>query len=156
MASWVTFPLDIFKYQDHLVRDGEMKMGRIIKTITIKKDPASQGNEVAAVFDTGAERSYVKRSVLPLGVHCIPIVSFTSGLGGARREIREVCPLNGEIQGLPFNINAHPVEDIGIIDGEDIGVLVGATTMEQWDIKVHPKDQTLDLTGLRRREFIEL
>ena len=131
-------------------------MGRIVKTITIKADPEGRGKEVDAIFDTGAERSYVKRSDIPEGIRCSPIASFTAGLGGVRREIREICPLNGEIQGLPFNINAHPVDEIGIIDGKDIGIIIGATTMEEWDIKIHPKERTLDLTGLRRREFIEL
>lgn len=131
-------------------------MGRTIETITIKGDPESHGKKVTAIFDNGAERSYIKRSALPDDVHCAPIASFTSGLGGVRREIREVCPLNAEIQGLPFNINAHPVEEIGQIDGQEVAVLIGATTMEEWDIKLIPKGKTLDLTGLKRREFIEL
>ncbi|NVM28650.1 MAG: hypothetical protein HWN65_07380 [Candidatus Helarchaeota archaeon] len=131
-------------------------MGRIIRTIKIKKDPEGPGKEVTAIFDTGAERSYVKRSKLPDDVTCQPIAGFTSGLGGKDHQIQERCILNAEIEKLPFDISAHPIENIGIIDGEDIDVIVGATTMEEWDIRPLPKKKELDLTGLKKREFTEL
>jgi len=86
----------------------------------------------------------------------MPIKSFISGFGGARHEITEVCMINAEISGLPFNISVHPVEEIGIMDGKEIGIIVGATTMEEWEIIPIPKTKDLDLSGLEKREFVEL
>jgi hypothetical protein len=34
-------------------------------------------------------------------------------------------------------------------------VLIGARTMEQWEIRLDPRSGALDLEGLRRREFTE-
>lgn len=47
------------------------------------------------------------------------------------------------------------MEDLGKINGKKIEVVIGALTMEKWEIIPNPKDATLDLTGLQRREFIE-
>jgi len=47
------------------------------------------------------------------------------------------------------------VAEIGKIDGKEVTVIIGALTMEKWEIKLDPKTGELDLTGLRRREFTE-
>ena len=38
----------------------------------------------------------------------------------------------------------------------ELDAIIGARTMEQWEIKVDPRTGGLDLGGLRRREFTEL
>jgi len=39
--------------------------------------------------------------------------------------------------------------------GHKLDVLLGAGTMEQWEISVNPKERSLGLEGLKRREFAE-
>jgi len=41
------------------------------------------------------------------------------------------------------------------VNGRELDILIGALTMEEWEINLYPKRGTLDLTGLKRREFIE-
>ncbi len=40
-------------------------MGRIVKTIKIRANPESEGEDVMALFDTGSDRSYIQRDRLP-------------------------------------------------------------------------------------------
>ena len=124
-------------------------MGRIIKKIEIEGKPA------VALFDTGAVYTYV-RSFL---VRHAPRVAMTPpvhvSLGGREIHIREVCFIHGKIEGLDFLTDAVPVEEIGHADGHELDTLVGARTMEQWEIILNPKTKTLGLEGLKRREFTE-
>ena len=60
-----------------------------------------------------------------------------------------------EIEGLGFNTSAVPVESLGKGDGHDLDAIIGAITMEAWEITVNPKDGSLGLEGLKRREFTE-
>jgi hypothetical protein len=89
----------------------------------------------------------------------IPILSvlkpYRLGLGGRVIKVKEVCTIRGRIEGLEFDTKAIPVEEIGEVDGKKLGMLIGTLTMEEWEIRLNPKDRTLDLTGLRRREFTE-
>jgi hypothetical protein len=77
------------------------------------------------------------------------------GLGGPHIDINEFCLFNGAIDGLAFSGDAVPVADLGAADGHKLDAIVGALTMERWEIKLDPKSGTLDLEGLRRREFTE-
>ena len=69
-------------------------------------------------------------------------------------EIRELCLVQGKIEGLNFLTDAVPVPEIGRADGHELDVLVGSLTMERWEIRLDPRSGELDLEGLRRREFI--
>jgi hypothetical protein len=124
-------------------------MARIIKTIEIEEDPAM------ALFDTGALYTYVRSSL----TRDAPRVEIPSpprvAMGGRIMEIRELCFVRGKIEGLDFVTEAVPIDELGKADGYDLDVLIGARTMEQWEIKLDPRTGTLDLDGLRRREFIE-
>jgi len=40
-------------------------------------------------------------------------------------------------------------------DGHELDALIGTLIMEQWEIKLDPRNGTLDLEGLRHREFTE-
>jgi predicted aspartyl protease len=124
-------------------------MGRIIKTIEIEGQPA------AALFDTGATYSYVRSSLASSAPRIAMTVPPRVGLGGKTIEIKEICLIHGKIEGLAFESDAVPIDEIGRADGHDLDILIGARTMEQWEIKVDPKTGTLDLEGLRRREFTE-
>jgi hypothetical protein len=124
-------------------------MGRIIKTIEIEGQPAT------ALFDTGASYTYVRSDF----VANLPRKSVTRpvrvALGGQDIEIQEICFIEGKIEGLDFFTDAVPVEGLGRADGYELDAIVGARSMEQWELRLDPKTGELDLEGLRRREFTE-
>jgi|SRR3989304_1746310 len=122
---------------------------RILKEIEI------EGKKATALFDTGSLNSYVSRYLLkeaPIRTLSKP---YTVALGGRTIEVREQCLIEGAIEGLPFSTSVIPIDELGRVDGKTIDVLIGALTMEQWEIIPNPKDATLDLSGLKRREFTE-
>lgn len=124
-------------------------MGRIIQTIEIEGQPA------VALFDTGAVYTYVLSPLMQnvprkLVTHPVQVT-----LGGQGIDIRELCFIEGKIEGLDFFTDAVPVTKLGRADGHELDAIIGARTLEQWEIKLDPKNGTLDLEGLRRREFTE-
>ena len=124
-------------------------MSRVIKTIEI------EGRPVKALFDTGAFHSYVLRKYL----EGVPMRSVTKpyevALGGETIKIKERALINGKIEGLDFDTSVVPVESLGKANGHDLDAIIGASTMKPWEIALNPKDGTLGLEGLRRREFTE-
>jgi hypothetical protein len=130
-------------------KDGGQTVARIIKNIEIEGQPA------VALFDTGAVYTYVRSSLVRDVPRRIVTRPAHVALGGKDIEIRELCLIEGKIEGLDFFGNAVPVDDIGHADGQELDVLIGALVMEQWEIRLDPKNGTLDLEGLRRREFTE-
>jgi len=76
-------------------------------------------------------------------------------LGGKEIDIRELCLIEGKIEGLDFFTDAVLVDEVGYANGQELDILIGALTMERWEIKLDPKSGALDLEGLRRREFTE-
>ena len=56
---------------------------------------------------------------------------------------------------MDFFTDAVPIDKLGQADGHQLDALIGALTMERWEIKFDPKAGVLDLEGLRRREFTE-
>jgi len=124
-------------------------MGRIIKEIEI------EGKPVFALFDTGSTNTYVEKRLLPnISLFSVP-EPYRGVLGGKVKEVREVSLIRGKIESLGFDIEAIPIDEIGKIDGRGVAVIIGALTMEKWEIRLDPKSGELDLTGLRRREFTE-
>ena len=122
---------------------------RIVKKVEI------EGQETTALFDTSALHTYIVRFLLkevPLRQVLEP---YRVALGGKRIEVKQYCSVNGKIEGFGFHTAAIPVDEIGKINGQTINVLIGALTMEEWEIIPNPKDGTLDLSGLKRREFTE-
>lgn len=124
-------------------------MGRIIKDIEIEGKPA------VALFDTGALHTYVRPSYLESVPRRAISHPLRVALGGRGIDIREHCLTDGKIEGLDFSTDAVPLEDIGRVEGRDLDALIGAMTMERYEIKLDPRAGTLDLEGLRRREFTE-
>jgi hypothetical protein len=123
-------------------------MGRIVKPVVIGKKKCN------ALFDTGASRTYIERGVLPKGTKTIrtrrtQIVE----MGGRTHALTEACLLEGEIEGLSFAFTGYPVERIGTAERRHIHLLVGAPTMEEYEIMLNPSKRELDLEGLRRLEF---
>ncbi|MBM4047437.1 MAG: hypothetical protein FJ279_20215 [Planctomycetes bacterium] len=124
-------------------------MSRIIKTIEIEGHPA------VALFDTGAMYTYVRSSLVRGTPRRAMVPPARVGLGGREVQIHELCFVQGKIEGLDFLADAVPVAELGSADGHELDALIGARTMEQWEIRLDPKAGTLDLEGLRRREFTE-
>jgi hypothetical protein len=126
-------------------------MSRVIKTIEI------EGQPVKALFDTGAFNSYLLRRYLGgLPDRMVPVAKpYEVALGGETIKIRERALVNGKIEGLDFDTSVVPVESLDKANGHDLDAIIGAITMEAWEITVNPKDGSLGLEGLRRREFTE-
>ncbi len=124
-------------------------MSRVIKTIEI------EGQPVRALFDTGAFHSYVLRRYLervPMRAVAKP---YEVALGGETIEIKERALINGKIEGLDFDTSVVPVNSLGKANGHELDAIIGAITMEAWEITVNPKEGSLGLEGLKRREFTE-
>ena len=126
-------------------------MSRVIKTIEIEGQPAK------ALFDTGAFHTYVLRSYVErLPNRLVPVIApYEVSLGGETFKVREQALINGKIEGLGFDTIVVPVEALGKANGHDLDAIIGAITMKPWEITVNPKDGSLGLEGLRRREFTE-
>lgn len=124
-------------------------MGRIIKEIEI------EGQRAVALFDSGAIYTYVRESLVAQCPRTRVAAPIRVVLGGQHIQIRELCVVNGKIEGLDFFADVVPVADLGRADGHALDAIIGATTLEKWEIKLDPKTGTLGLEGLLRREFIE-
>ncbi len=124
-------------------------MGRIIKRIEI------EGQSAVALFDTGANYTYVRADLIQNVPRRRVAQPVRVAIGGQEIEITEVCLIEGAIEGLNFFTDALPVPELGEADGHELDAIIGARTMEQWEIRLDPSTGELDLEGLRRREFKE-
>jgi hypothetical protein len=108
-------------------------MSRIIKTIEIEGKPA------VALFDTGAFHTYVARSLLK-NIRGRPVSRpYEVALGGKTLVVREHIVVNGKIEGLDFTTTVVPVSRLGVADGQRLDAMIGAITMEEWEITINPK-----------------
>jgi len=124
-------------------------MSRVIRKIEI------EGKEAVALFDTGAFHTYVLRKYLQ-DVASRPVAQpYEVSLGGQTFTVRERALVNGKIEGLDFDTTVVPVTSLGKADGQELDAIIGAITMEHWEITVNPRDGSLGLDGLRRREFTD-
>jgi hypothetical protein len=122
---------------------------RIVKEIEIA------GKTALALFDTGSLHTYVALRLLE-GVPSQTLRHpYKVALGGRVIEVSVHCLVDGTIEGLEFMTSAVPVDKVGKVDGKEVDVIIGALTMEEWEIIPNPKEGSLDLSGLRRREFTE-
>lgn len=123
-------------------------MARILRDILVN------GQKVKALFDTGSARSYALEK-LTRDAPRLKVKPYTVGLGGRVITVAEECILRGEIEGLEFTVKAIPVDTLGRIDGHEVGIIIGATAMEEWEIRIDMARAELDLRGLKKREFTE-
>jgi len=123
-------------------------MARTFKNIQI------EGKEAFVLFDTGSLRSYVRKEFASETRR--KTIPFKVGLGGYSFEIDESCLLTCEIDGLEFDIEAHPIKGLGTDEyGRRIDAVIGAIGMEKWGLIPDPRTGEIDLTVLRKRKFIE-
>lgn len=118
------------------------------------KDIEIEGKRVFVLFDTGSLRTYVKKEFASqIRWDTLP---FEVGLGGRSLKVNEACALHCAIDGLKFDIEAHPVEEIGTDErGREIDAIIGAMSMEKWGMVPNPKTGEIDLTALRKGVFTE-
>jgi len=113
-----------------------------------------EGKTAYVLFDTGSTRSYVRREFASEVKR--KIKPFHVGLGGRVYMVDEVCLMVCSIDGLEFDVEAYPVEDLGVDEkGRKIDAIIGALAMEKRVLVPNPKTGEIDLTALRRREFTE-
>jgi hypothetical protein len=114
-------------------------MSRVIKTIEIEGQPAQ------ALFDTGAFHSYLLRRYLEeMPDRFVPVAKpYGVALGGETFAVREHALINGKIEGLDFNTMVVPVEHLGMENHRDLDAIMGASTMNPWEITLNPGDGCL-------------
>jgi len=126
----------------------------------IIQDIAFDGIKKKALFDSGSITSYITKDALPECAVCISIKPIDVSLGGKHHRITKRCFVPGKLNEIPFEFDAFVIDELGkVLDVKQkrkiqLDILVGATTMEEWGIYLNPKKQTLDLTGLKKREFV--
>jgi hypothetical protein len=74
----------------------DKKMARIVKEIEI------DGKRLIVLFDTGSTNTYIRKEAAPVNKITLKH-PFRVGLGGKTREIKEMCLIEGEIEGLGFS-----------------------------------------------------
>ena len=90
------------------------------------------------------------------GIHIRQVpVPYRVAIDGEAIEVKESCIIVGRIEGYGFDTKATPINELGEVDGKVLDAIIGAETMEGWEIKLDPRNDTLDLDGLKRREFTE-
>jgi hypothetical protein len=124
-------------------------MARIIKTIEV------EGQSAVALFDTGVTDTYVRSSLVASALRRSLPRPVCVVLGDQKIQLRELCLIQGRIEGLDFFTTAVPLEQLGRADGYDLDVIIGALTMNQWELRLDPNSGELNLEGLKRRTFIE-
>jgi len=122
---------------------------RIVKEIEI------QGKRALALFDTGSLHTYVASRLLEGAPTQALRRPYKVALGGKTFEVKIHCSIQGSIEGLDFHTEVVPIDEVGRVDGKEVDIIIGALTMEEWEIIPNPRDGTLDLSGLKRREFTE-
>jgi hypothetical protein len=132
----------------------EEKENRGLRMRTVKEIEI-EGKTAVALFDTGSQHTYVALRLLestPIRPLRRP---YKVTLGGKVIDVNVHCLVDGAIDGLEFMTSVVPVDNVGKVDGKEVDVIIGALTMEEWEIIPNPKEGTLDLSGLKRREFTE-
>ena len=123
---------------------------RIIKEIEI------EGKKAVALFDSGAFHSYVKTGLLKgAPLRKIPVVPYRVAIGGREIRVKEHYAVWGKIDGYAFSTYVTRTTSLGKIDGKKLDAIIGAETMEAWEITLDPRKGTLGLEGLKRKEFTE-
>lgn len=128
-------------------------MGYIIKEIKFENK-----QKALALFDSGSMFTYILHSAIPKNTITIPIEKeITARLAGDVHKLKSVCLIKGYINGYEFLFHAYPIDKIGTINFNgkkvEIEIIIGAPSMEEWEISLDMKKQELDLSGLKRRDF---
>jgi hypothetical protein len=124
-------------------------MGRIREYIQI------DGLKCWTLFDSGARNTYITPQVASrLTTTQLP-KAIKTALGGGLKKASKAALLVARLEGHDISTNAYVINDIGHDeDGKKIDVLFGALAMQQWGIRLVPKEERLDFTHFTK-EFVE-
>ncbi len=124
-------------------------MGRIREFIGVN------GKKFWTLFDSGARNTYITPQVAShLATTDLP-KAVKSALGGGVKKASKVALLVARIEGRDISTNAYVINEIGHDEeGKGIDILFGALAMQQWGIRLVPKDECLDMTHFPK-EFVE-
>lgn len=100
------------------------------------------------LFDSGAENTYVLRSVAAGAPARKMRRPRKARLGGEKHAIAHVCLLEAQVEGKPVEVTAFPIRAIGLDRKarRPIEVLFGAVAMQQWGIELDLKRERLDMS----------
>jgi len=124
-------------------------MGRIREFIKVN------GKKCWTLFDSGARNTYVTPEVAShLATTQLP-KPLKSALGGSVKKASKAALLVARVEGHNISTNALVIDRIGQDEeGKTIDVFFGALAMQQWGIRLVPKEERLDLTHYPE-EFVE-
>jgi hypothetical protein len=113
------------------------------------------GEKCWTLFDSGARNTYVTpRVAAQLATTQLP-KALKSALGGGVKKASKAALLVAKVEGHNVSTNAYVIDEIGHDEeGKTIDVLFGALAMQQWGIRLLPKEERLDLTHFPK-EFVE-
>jgi hypothetical protein len=124
-------------------------VGRIREMIMV------DGRECRTLFDTGARGTYVVPGVADMLLASETHHPIRTGLGGSVKEVKKRALLEAEVGGRFISTNAMAVDEIGTDeDGRPIEILFAALAMQQWEIRLAPDEEKLDLSHYSD-EFVE-
>ncbi len=124
-------------------------MGRIREFIQVN------GKKCWTLFDSGARNTYVTPQVAShLATTELP-KAVRSALGGGVKKASRAALLVARVEGHNGSTNAYVINEIGHDEeGRTFDVLFGALAMQQWGIRLLPREERLDLTHFPK-EFVE-
>jgi hypothetical protein len=124
-------------------------MGRIREFIQVN------GKKCWTLFDSGARNTYVTPEVAAHLVTTQLPKALKSALGGGVKRASRAAILLARVERHTISTNAYVIDEIGHDeDGKAIDILFGALAMQQWGIRLLPKEERLDLTHFSK-EFVE-
>jgi len=130
------------------IKEKRPEIGRIMQEIEV------DGKKRIALFDTESTMSLITESALPECAGCLHINPVKTRIVGVNYTLEKRCLINSKIEGLDFVFSPFVINKPVMVDKQKVDIIIGAATMRTWDIKLDPKKKKLDLTGLKKREFI--
>lgn len=115
------------------------------------------GASLHAIFDPGAQNSYITKSALTkLHLQPQPIgYTYRVGLGGKKQKIKEEASFLGKLHGFSLHLRPYLIDALGKSEeGKEIDLLFGILDMEKWGVELDIEHKKLDLSYLRK-EFVE-
>ncbi|MBI3272792.1 MAG: hypothetical protein HYZ53_27645 [Planctomycetes bacterium] len=124
-------------------------MGRIFDSIHVGKE------RLYTLFDTGAKNSFISARAAAAGQVAELAGRQVAEIGGKRHRLRQGCFLEGTLRKRHVVVRAFVLPEIGVDgDGRPIDVIFGADDMQNYGIRLIPKEELLDLSHFQR-SFVE-
>jgi hypothetical protein len=121
----------------------------------IRSETKTNGRKLWTLFDSGARNTYIRRKAAR-GLDLKGLSKSRSvDLGGKSHRVKQVCWIEGDIDGHPLDLTANVIDEIGTDeDGRPIDILFGALAMQQWGIRLDLQKEKIDWSRYTR-DFVE-